>query len=48
MCLFVKLELVNRQDKQWAEINKLREAINNLSLAEGLPPIEEPKRILPN
>jgi len=42
------VELVNRQDKQWEEINKVREVINKLSKAEGFPPIEKPKRIPAN
>jgi len=47
-CNKEQLELVSRQDKQWAEINKVREVINKLSKAEGLPPIEKPKRIPAN
>lgn len=47
-CNKEQLELVNRQDKQWVEINRVREIINKLSKAEGLPLIEEPKRISAN
>jgi len=38
-------QLAERQDKQWTEINKVRELINKLSKSEGLPPIEAPKRV---